>query len=440
MSLTEQFRNHLATSGLAPCRVLVAVSGGPDSVTLLDLLVRTKPEHRLDLVVGHVDHGIHPESAQVAERVRSLAESYGLPIEVGQLSLGPSATETVARARRYAWLEETRSRTGAKLIFTAHHADDQAETVLMRALEGSGPAGLAGIAGVQGRLVRPLLPFRRTELLRHLRESGLSAWVDPSNQDSRHLRSWIRTELLPFVRRRLPKIDSHLNRLSVQAREDRAAWDAALALLPGLELQDENDAISVAAPALAGYDSALRQAILQALARKLGHTLGPTRLGRVLQLLEGVESGSRVPLGSSWWAELSYNRLRLYRHLESVADPPWKMRSPAGEGAWGRWHFRWEIAPAPDQHERAAGSAWLTLDPVTVRAWEAGEKLKPLGGRGRRLVVRCFQEERVPLSRRESWPVLTQGDDLIWIPRVCRSALRLPTAGTEALRVDAQYA
>ena len=92
------------------------------------------------------------------------------------------------------------------------------------------------------------------------------------------------------------------------------------------------------------------------------------------------------------------------------------------------------------QQERAAGSAWFTLDPVTVRGWEAGEKLKPLGGQGRRLVVRCFQEERVPRSRRESWPVLIQGDDLIWIPGVCRSALRLPAPGTASLRVDAQYA
>jgi len=440
MSLTEQFRKHLASLGLPPDRALVAVSGGPDSVTLLDLLVRTKLEHRLELVVAHVDHGIHPESARVAEQVGRLAEAYGVAFESVRLDLGGDASETSARARRYASLEAMRLRTGAELIFTAHHADDQVETVLMRALEGSGPAGLAGIAGVQGRLVRPLLPFRRVDLLRHLRESGLSAWVDPSNQDSRHLRSWVRTELLPFVRRRLPRIDSHLDRVSVQARQDRAAWDAALAILPGLDLRRENDAISVAAPALAGYDSALRQAILQALARNLGHTLGPTRLGRVLQLLEGDRSGSRVPLGSSWCAELSCDRLRLYRHLEPAAAPPWMMSSPAGEGVWGRWHFHWEIGPAPDQQERSAGSAWFTLDPVTVRGWEAGEKLKPLGGQGRRLVVRCFQEERVPRSRRESWPVLIQGDDLMWIPGVCRSALRLPAPGTASLRVDAQYA
>ena len=85
-------------------------------------------------------------------------------------------------------------------------------------------------------------------------------------------------------------------------------------------------------------------------------------------------------------------------------------------------------------------SAWFSSDPLTVRAWSAGEKLKPLGGTGRRLVVRCFQEVRVPRSRRVSWPVLAQNQEIIWIPGVCRSDALLPARGTEALRVDAEYA
>ena len=150
MSFLELFRRQIATLGLAPGPALVAVSGGPDSVALLDLLVQSHDAHGLDLIVAHLDHGIHPESARVAEQVRALAESYQLPIHVGQLALGPEAGETEARAERYAWLETLRSRLGAGVIFTAHHADDQVETVLMRVLGGSGPAGLAGMAAVHG--------------------------------------------------------------------------------------------------------------------------------------------------------------------------------------------------------------------------------------------------------------------------------------------------
>src|SRR5829696_9753991 len=108
MGLTERFAAHLSMLGLSAERVLVAVSGGPDSLALLDLLGQTRPHHGLDLVAAHLDHGIHPESGVVAERVRTIAAGYGLPVEVGRLSLGPGATETQAREQRYAWLEATR--------------------------------------------------------------------------------------------------------------------------------------------------------------------------------------------------------------------------------------------------------------------------------------------------------------------------------------------
>ncbi len=440
MILIERFRSHLADLGLDSGGALVAVSGGPDSVVLLDLLVRTQELHRLELTVAHVDHGIHPDSSRVAERVRALAEAFALPFESGRLDLGLSAGETLARARRYGWLEAARERIGADVILTAHHADDQVETVLMRVLAGSGPAGLAGMATVRGSLVRPLLPFRRHELAAYLEERGLRAWLDPSNSDSRHLRSWVRSEVLPLLAGRLPDVDANLLRVSLQAAGDRAAWDSVLDALPGLDLRVEPEAISVAASALAGYDSALGQAVVLAAARRIGCRLGPSRVGRIFALLESGVSGARVPLGARWTAELTFGRLRLAAEESASRVDAWTLEGARGEGAWGRWRFRWELAAAPEQQDRIGLSAWFTPDFLTVRSWAPGEKLKPLGGTGRRLIVRCFQEVRVPRSRRGSWPVLAQNDDVIWIPGVCRSAARVPPGGTEALRVDAEYA
>jgi tRNA(Ile)-lysidine synthetase-like protein len=440
MGLLDHFRASLADLNLPSGRALVAVSGGPDSLTLLDLMVRSGDVHGLDLIVAHLDHGIHPGSALVAERVRSLAASYNLPCEVGELTLGPTASETLARERRYAWLEAARVRTGASLIFTAHHADDQVETVLMRALAGSGPAGLAGMAPVRGRLVRPLLSIRRSELASYLKEAGLAAWLDPANADPRHLRSWIRNELLPLVRERLPRAEPNLQRLAAQAAQDRAAWDAVLDLLPALDLRTEPGGISVAAPGLAEYDSPLTQALLLALARRVCCPLAPTRAARVFTLLSRGVSGSRVPLGRHWTAELAFDRLRIYSAQPEPSAVSWAVEGQRGSGAWGCWRFRWERATAPERQDRTGLSAWFTLEPLTVRAWAPGEKLKPLGGTGRRLIVRCFQEVQVPRSRRGSWPVLAQSDEVTWIPGVCRSDARLPLVGTEALRVDAEYA
>src|SRR5688572_3217514 len=204
-ALLDRFREHLDRARLLrrPGTALVAVSGGPDSVALLDLMHAVATAHGLSLVVAHADHGIQSDSRTVGQMVRRLAERYGLPFALGELGLGPGATETVARRARYAWLGEARRHYGAGYVVTAHHQDDQVETILLRVLKGSAPAGLAGMpARGRGGVVRPLLPFTRGELEAHLVERGLPFHDDPANRDPRHLRSWVRTELLPRLTER----------------------------------------------------------------------------------------------------------------------------------------------------------------------------------------------------------------------------------------------
>ena len=145
---------------------MVAVSGGPDSVALLDLLHTLAPDLGLSLVVAHADHGIQADSGTVGQAVAALARRYGLPFELGELRLGSEASETAARRARYAWLAEVQRHRAARYLVTAHHSDDQVETIVLRLLRGSGPAGLAGMpARARGGLVRPLLPFTRRDLV-----------------------------------------------------------------------------------------------------------------------------------------------------------------------------------------------------------------------------------------------------------------------------------
>src|SRR3989441_361080 len=229
-SLLSHLRTHLARTRLLgePGVALVAVSGGADSVALLDLLHALTPELGLSLVVAHVDHGIRSDSGTVARAVGELAERYELPFEVGELTLGPDATETVARRARYAWLGEVQRRHGARYLVTAHHRDDQVETILLRLLKGSAPAGLAGIpARGRGGLVRPLLPLTKTRLVAHVTELGLPIHDDPPNRDPRHLRSWVRTLLLP------PLGDGWMAEVAFdRLRVTRAVRDAAVEVVP----------------------------------------------------------------------------------------------------------------------------------------------------------------------------------------------------------------
>ena len=431
---------HLRSLPLAPGRALVAVSGGPDSMTLLELLVRSSDLHGLELVVGHVDHGIHADSAAVAGQVRRAAETRGLAFESAALALGSRAGETAARVARHAWLSGAAERLDAAFVVLGHHADDQAETILMRVLEGSGPAGLAGMPAVSGRLVRPLLPFSRIELAEFAHREGLPVWIDPANADARHLRSWIRGEVLPLLRARLPAVDERLRRLGRSAARQRAGWDAALERFPELDLRQEEGGISVAGAPLGGYDSALSEALVMAAGRRAGCPIGPVRAARIQRLLGRGQSGAEAQLGSGWRAELAFGRLWLLRAADAREDPPWTLEQASGERLWGRWRLRWRPDSAPQRQERAAFVAWFLPAPLEVRSWQPGDRVRPLAGVGRRLVVRCFQDRRVSRRRRTAWPVLARDDAVVWVPGVCRSDALVPPGGAEAVRVDAEYA
>jgi len=437
MSLLELFGNALAVLELEPGPALVAVSGGRDSIVLLDLLVATSERHGLELIVAHVDHGISADSKEVAQQVRTLGERYGLAVVETRLGLGPGTSETEARARRYEWFEQARQARGAKLVFLAHHADDQAETVLMRAMCGSGPAGLAAMAPRSGPFVRPLLGFDGRSVERYALERGLVWWDDPANDDPRHLRSWVRGTLMPLLRHRMPDIAARLLELGSQAAADRAAWDALLDAQPQLEYRAERDGCSVAAPILARYDWTLAASVVQAAARRVGCVVGRTRAERVVQMVRRGASGRVLELGGAWRAELAFDRLRLVAVNEATTPQGGLSLPRHGHLRWGEWSIwsRPDIAPAVQP--RDGRSAWFQPVELVVGPARPGERLLPLGGIGKRAVVRCFQEARVPRSRRASWPVVSAAGQVVWIPGVCRSGALVPAAGTEAVRVDA---
>src|SRR5207245_2453818 len=239
--LLERLRAHLDRARLfpAPGSAVLAVSGGPDSVALLDLMLAVARERGLSLVVAHADHGIRADSRTVGQSVGELARRPGRPLELGELELGPGAPGTAARGARYAGLALVQRRHAARYLVTAHHADDQVETILLRVLKGSGPAGLAGMpARGRGGIVRPLLPFSRAELAVHVAERGLAFHDDPANRDPRHLRSWLRVTLLPQLVTRLgTNLRAGVLRLGRAAAVERRAWDRALELVPELRLQ-----------------------------------------------------------------------------------------------------------------------------------------------------------------------------------------------------------
>ena len=437
-SLLDRFREHLQRARLLtrPGTAIVAVSGGPDSVAHLDVLQAAAAERGLALVVAHADHQMQRGSGDVGKLVRALADRCGLPFELGQLALGADATETTARVARYAWLREVQRRCAARYLVTAHHQDDQVETVLLRVLRGSAPAGLAGIpARARGGLVRPLLAFTRAELVAHVAAQRLAVHEDPANRDPRHLRSWIRLELLPLIERRLGVASrADLLRLARAAAQERRAWGRLLELVPELGLRRDPHGFAVARASLARYDSALSVALLRAAARRVGLVLGPARARRLVRLASGA-SGRRVPLGGEWIAEVAFAELRVYRGVACAAEQV-VATSERGGAVFGAFRVAWRPEAAPERVERAAWTTWFAAGEWQLRAPRSGDRLLPLGGVGRRPLRRLLMEARVPRSERGRYPVFACGETILWVPGVCRSAADLPGPGTPAVRLD----
>ncbi len=423
-----------------PGEALVAVSGGVDSVALLDLLSDTASELGLSLVVAHVDHGIQSDSPTVRQSVAALAEKYALPFESTELKLGPDATETEARRARYAWLHDVQRRRGAKYIVTAHHEDDQVETILLRGLRGSAPAGLAGISPRgRGGLVRPLLPFTRSELVAHVAEHGLPVYEDPANRDPRHLRSWVRTTLLPLLNERLgARLRRDLLEQGRHAAGDRRAWDRMLDIVPELALSVQGTTFTVARASVCGYDNALSVALLRAAARRVGLVLGPTR-ARQLVAFAQRPSGRRLPLGDGWSAQVAFDQLRVGRAAAHAVACALERVWPSGErgsARFGEFEIARAPASAPAQIERATWTTWLDSAAWELRRPARGDSLVPLGGVGHRPLRRLLMEARVPRSARPSYPVVSRGATILWVPGICRSAAGVPAPGTRAVRLD----
>jgi tRNA(Ile)-lysidine synthase len=209
-------------------RVTVAVSGGLDSVVMLDVLAETAAWHGGVLHVATADHGIRPESHEEAAFVAELARERGLPFTCLRLGLGAGTSEDAARRAR----REALCSVPGDVVALAHHREDQAETVLLQLLRGAGSVGLSGMGWRRGRFVRPLLGEPRDALRRYADERGLPWRDDPSNQDPRHLRNRVRHEILPLLEIVRPGAAEALARAARAVAEDAELVAACVAFTP----------------------------------------------------------------------------------------------------------------------------------------------------------------------------------------------------------------
>jgi tRNA(Ile)-lysidine synthase len=412
-------------------RVIVAVSGGADSVCLLDLLHKMEDELEIQLVVAHFDHGLRPDVDEVeTQYTKSLAASLNLPFETekagAQLRKGGSLEER-ARVERYRFLEQTKEKHSAHKIATGHNRNDQAETVLMRLLRGSGPSGLSGIPPCRDdTIIRPLIEITRGEIETYLKGRGLRHVTDVSNLESHYLRNRVRLELIPELERYQPRIVEILGQMSniMRSDDERLATEAEAWLKHAARSEEKETRIPVHIFTM--LPEALKSRVIRYILKETGGTLrriGFRHIDAILQIAKGEKPQAQVKLPNAVIVKRVYNEL-FFTGYEDVEAEDFCCTIPGP----GRFPLRAigcsvlveEVGNVGISNMKTAlPVVFLDADhlayPLMVRNFRPGDRFVPLGMTGHRKLKDFFIDLKVPSETRRRTPILIYRDIPIWV-------------------------
>lgn len=403
--------------------LVLAVSGGCDSMALLHAAARWAPERIA--VVATFDHATGDYATEAASLVAAQARRLGLTV-VRERARHTGASEAEWRDARWSFLRRVARGFKAR-VATAHTRDDQLETVVMRALRGSGARGLAALAA-PSHVLRPWLGVSRAELARWVHSERVAFLEDPMNASLRFLRGRVRHELLPALEQASPGFGEAMLAVGEQA----AAWRRDLERLIddcGLVVNADATRGSVAARVLEETTDAGRAVLWPALCARVGVTLDAHGTRAAVRFTTSGRCGAHITLAGG--ATISRRRdvrgdiFEVRRAAVLVSPPqPFAGLSDALPLRFGRWRFR-RLSVEP-----LATDAWtigLPVGvPVVVRTWTEGDRIRTRGAPAGRRVTRYFSESRIPVLDRPAWPTLLVGGDVMWIPGICRG-LAAPT-------------
>ena len=424
----------LARPGTPP--LVLAVSGGRDSMVLLEACARAIPGRVA--AVATFDHGTGEAATRAARHVVERAGAHRLVVERGDVTGVTPRTEAGWRAARWRFLEDVAARHAARVV-TAHTRDDLVETVAMRILRGAGARGLAAMLA-PGRALRPLLDLSRDEVARWAAAHDVRWIDDPSNASRAHLRNRVRMDLLPALRAVRPRIDDELVALARDAAVVRAALDAAARRLVRAE---SGGGVSIAASDLEGYDGDALRALWPALAACAGATLDRRGTWRAAAFTMRATTGGTIPLASGFQVlrapdRFVVRRARPARPREAAGTIESPVRLADGLECGG---FRFAAVPdtsAASQADGAPDDAWSARLPagaaLTVRAWQPGDRMRVSDGGAARRVKRYFGDVGIPGMDRAGWPVVLAAGEIVWIPGVRRSDAATVRSGRPGLR------
>ena len=415
--------------------ILCAVSGGRDSVCLLHYLHRISSAYGFSVAAGHYNHHMRPTAGRDEDFVRQLCAQLGVPFYTEGCDVVKAAAEAklgveeMGRRLRYDFLERLAHRLGAQRIATAHHMADQAETVLLNLLRGTGAEGLCGIPPVRGRLIRPLLNTPRQEIERYLDHFGLGHVEDETNESLAFARNRLRKNVMPELERINPALRQNIARTAaIVRREDDYLNALAAEYLPG-------EGTAADCRRLLEAPEVLRLRAIRLLAKRLDtgkKDWGAVHVETILELVKTGRNGC-LSLPDGMVAVCSGGVLRLER-LAAPVDGA--MALTEGEHRWNGWHVT--VGRVPETARRRENAVYLKeecLGALQLDTWRSGEGLELAGSRGKRSIKRLLTERGVPPQERQGIPCIRVGGAAAAVYGVGTDINHLPGHGGEMIEI-----
>lgn len=418
-------------------RVLVGVSGGPDSVCLLHILNRCRKEMALSLHVVHINHGIRKRESKREEKfVSHLAGRMDLPITVKSLDVPSYAREKrltieeAARDMRYSAFEQLAGKLNAKKIALGHTASDQVETVLMHLLRGSGPQGLSGIPPVRKlgstAVVRPLIEINREEILNYLKKNKLTFCLDSSNRKTEYFRNKVRLKLLPLLRKNYNEnIDGALLRLSEILKEENAYWERVVERVLGKVVSWEAEKILIDFRKFLRYNVIVQRRVLY---RLFGGIVSLSQIEAIRSLAQKSSQGKRIYLGKRFSVRKEGNFLIFSsspeRRFKKFNYP---LRVPGKNEIEGlNLTLNTRIVDFHPISEKGTDTAYFDVDKINfkkllLRNRREGDRFRPFGLRGTKKLSDFFIDRKIPRRLRDRVPLLVEGEDILWVVGIRRA-------------------
>lgn len=424
--------------------LLCALSGGGDSMALLTCLLTLAKDRDLTVLAAHYNHQLRGEESQRDEAfVTRWCETQAVPLTVGGGDVAARAAqqgkgiEETARAMRYAFLKETAQAVGADCIATAHNADDNAETLLLHLVRGTGLDGLAGIPPKRGPIIRPLLAQTRREIEDYLAAAGVPFREDSSNADPAYARNRIRRDVMPVLRELNPNFSHRLAANLQHIREDRAFLEGLARVAQ--EPRDEDRGLSLSARELAHLPRPVAvRAVKQTLARLGRHQISAVHLDKILALAENGPPSGQIALPQGLLVRRAYDRVIFT--LEPQPAVPFPPVTIPGEGTYDLGPWRMEIRRAVCPADAVQGPfRWFLRPealafPLTARPRATGDRLR-LPGRAGKTLKKWYIDEKIPRQDRDSLPVLTDSHGLAAAAGLGPEETRIAAPGEPALHI-----